>query len=126
MNARSACGSLPIRRSAQTPTRVCRDGAFIRSKCCDNRQLSIVRIAIRIQADFDVQASVLPVEFRGRRHLANATNSITIDRPVAAVYQFLADGLNNPKWRSGVIGISLASGHGGVVGAVYKQTLKGP
>jgi len=58
--------------------------------------------------------------------VANAANSITIDRPVAAVYQFLADGLNNPKWRSAVIGISLASGSGGAVGAVYKQTLKGP
>jgi hypothetical protein len=57
--------------------------------------------------------------------VANATNSITIDRPVAEVYQFLADGLNNPKWRSAVIGISLASGIGGAVRAVYKQTLKG-
>ena len=58
--------------------------------------------------------------------MANATNSITIDRPVAEVYQFLADGLNNPKWRSAVIGISLASGSVGAVGAIYKQTLKGP
>jgi uncharacterized membrane protein len=58
--------------------------------------------------------------------VANATNSITIDRPVAEVYQFLADGLNNPKWRSAVIGISLASGSAGAVGAIYKQTLKGP
>ena len=58
--------------------------------------------------------------------MANATNSITINRSVPDVYQFLADGLNNPKWRSAVVDISLASGKPGTVGAVYKQTLKGP
>lgn len=58
--------------------------------------------------------------------MANAANAITIDRPVAEVYRFLADGLNNPKWQSAVISISLASGSAGAVGAVYKQTLKGP
>jgi len=58
--------------------------------------------------------------------MANASNSIIIDRSVPDVYQFLADGLNNPKWRSAVVEISLASGKPGAAGAVYKQTLKGP
>ena len=58
--------------------------------------------------------------------MANASNSITIDRPAAEVYRFLADGLNNPKWRSAVVEIKLASGSGWAVGAVYKQTMKGP
>jgi uncharacterized membrane protein len=58
--------------------------------------------------------------------MASASNSITINRPASDIYQFLADGLNNPKWRSAVVGINLASGAKGAVGAVYKQTLKGP
>jgi len=58
--------------------------------------------------------------------MASATNSIDINRPVQEVYQFLADGLNNPKWRSAVIEINLVSGATGTVGAVYKQALKGP
>ena len=58
--------------------------------------------------------------------MASASNSIDISRPAAEVYQFVADGLNNPKWRSAVIGISLASGTPGAVGTVYMQTLKGP
>ena len=58
--------------------------------------------------------------------MANASNSITINRSVPDVYQFLADGLNNPKWRPTVVEISLASGNRGTVGAVYKQALKGP
>jgi hypothetical protein len=31
--------------------------------------------------------------------MAHAENDITISRPAAEVYAFLADGLNNPKWR---------------------------
>src|SRR5258707_7958866 len=66
----------------------------------------------------------------GRREkgqaMANASNTIVVNRPAAEVYRFLADGLNNPKWRSAVVEISLASGDGGTVGAVYRQTMKGP
>ena len=58
--------------------------------------------------------------------MANASNSITINRPSAEVYRFLADGLNNPKWRSAVVEISLASGGSGAAGAIYKQVMKGP
>lgn len=58
--------------------------------------------------------------------MASASNSVEINRPVAEVYAFVADGLNNPKWRSAVIDISLASGAAGQVGAIYKQSIKGP
>ena len=58
--------------------------------------------------------------------MAHAESSIEIDRPAADVYLFLADGLNNPKWRPAVKSIALDSGAAGQVGAVYKQTLAGP
>jgi uncharacterized membrane protein len=58
--------------------------------------------------------------------MAHAENEITINRPAADVYAFLADGLNNPAWRSGVQAIALKSGSAGALGAVYSQTLSGP
>lgn len=58
--------------------------------------------------------------------MAHAENEITIDRPATEVYDFLADGLNNTKWRPGVRSIGLASGVAGTAGAVYSQTLAGP
>ena len=58
--------------------------------------------------------------------MASATRSVVINRPPADVWRFVADGLNNPRWRPSVIDISLASGAPGAVGAVYKQTMKGP
>ena len=48
--------------------------------------------------------------------MAHAENEITIDRPAAEVYDFLADGLNNTAWRSGVQNIALASGDAGQLG----------
>lgn len=58
--------------------------------------------------------------------MANAQNSVVINRPANMVYDFFADGLNNPKWRPGVVSITLASGTGGQIGAVYRQQLKAP
>lgn len=58
--------------------------------------------------------------------MAHAENEIEINKPVGEVYAFLADGLNNLKWRSGVVSIELASGEVGEVGSEYKQILKGP
>ena len=58
--------------------------------------------------------------------MAHAENEITVSRSPEDVYAFLADGLNNPKWRSGVEGISLKSGTAGALGSVYRQSLKGP
>ena len=58
--------------------------------------------------------------------MAHAENEVTINKPVAEVYAFVADGMNNPKWRDGVVDIKLASGEAGKVDAQYAQTLKGP
>ncbi|MFI5254390.1 MAG: SRPBCC family protein, partial [Candidatus Limnocylindrales bacterium] len=49
---------------------------------------------------------------------------MTIQRPVGAVFAFVADGLNGPQWRPGILDIALASGSGR--GAVYRQGVKGP
>ncbi len=56
--------------------------------------------------------------------MLSAEREVTIARPVAEVFAFVADGLNAPTWRPGVLDISLASGTG--LGAVYKQGVKGP
>jgi len=58
--------------------------------------------------------------------MAHAENSITIDRPVEKVYQFVLDGLNGPLWRPSVADVALQPGKPMGVGAVYKQGLKGP
>jgi uncharacterized protein YndB with AHSA1/START domain len=57
------------------------------------------------------------------KHLREA-HSVTIDRPVTAVFEFLADAENDPKWRAGVLDIRRMSGEG--VGTVYRQGVKGP
>jgi uncharacterized protein YndB with AHSA1/START domain len=56
--------------------------------------------------------------------MPSAEREVTIARPVGDVFAFVADGLNAPQWRPGVLDISLASGSG--LGAVYKQGVKGP
>jgi carbon monoxide dehydrogenase subunit G len=58
--------------------------------------------------------------------MAQASNSIDIARSPGEVYAFLADGLNNPRWRPAVKSIRLASGRTGELGAVYHQVLTGP
>jgi uncharacterized membrane protein len=58
--------------------------------------------------------------------MAHATNTVVVRRPVTLVFAFVADGLNNPQWRDGVVSIHLASGQSGAVGAEYRQVLKGP
>ena len=56
--------------------------------------------------------------------MPSAEHEVTIRRPVAEVFAFVADGLNAPRWRSGVLDIALVSGAG--LGAVYRQGVKGP
>jgi uncharacterized protein YndB with AHSA1/START domain len=56
--------------------------------------------------------------------MPSAEREVTIARPIGDVFAFVADGLNAPQWRPGVLDISLASGSG--LGAVYKQGVKGP
>ena len=56
--------------------------------------------------------------------MPSAERAITINRPVSEVFAFVTDGLTAPQWRSGVLDVALASGHG--IGAVYRQGVKGP
>jgi uncharacterized protein YndB with AHSA1/START domain len=56
--------------------------------------------------------------------MAQAERSATVERPIADVFAFLADGLNNPRWRPDVTSIELVSGSG--LGARYAQSMKGP
>ncbi len=56
--------------------------------------------------------------------MPEARHQVTIQRPVGEVFAFVADGLNGPKWRPGIVDIAHVSGSG--VGATYKQGVKGP
>lgn len=56
--------------------------------------------------------------------MPSATRTVTIQRPVGEVFAFVADGLNGPQWRPGIMDIALASSSG--PGAVYRQGVKGP
>ena len=56
--------------------------------------------------------------------MPEAQHQVTIRRPVSEVFAFLADGLNGPKWRTGILDIAHVSGSG--VAATYKQGVKGP
>ena len=58
--------------------------------------------------------------------MAHAENSITINRPVSDVFNFLLDGANNKKWRPGVLDIERDATTPSGLGTVYKQGLKGP
>jgi len=53
-----------------------------------------------------------------------AEHSITVDRPIEAVFAFLADAENDPRWRSAVLDIERVEGEG--AGARYRQGVKGP
>ena len=56
--------------------------------------------------------------------MPSARHQVTIARPAADVFAFIADGLTSPQWRPGVMDVALVSGSG--VGAVYKQGVRGP
>ena len=56
--------------------------------------------------------------------MPSAQRSITINRPISEVFDYVANGENGPKWRSDKIEVKHESGTG--VGAVYKQTVPGP
>ncbi len=50
--------------------------------------------------------------------------SVTIQRPVKAVFAFLADGANLPRWRPGEIVVEHVAGEG--IGTTYRQVVSGP
>ena len=56
--------------------------------------------------------------------MPSASRTITINRPIADVFAFVAEGENGPKWRSAHIDIRHESGQS--VGAIYRQTVPGP
>jgi len=56
--------------------------------------------------------------------MPSAKRTITIKRPAADVFAYVANGLNGPTWRPGVLDIALVSGDG--VGAIYSQGVRGP
>ena len=58
--------------------------------------------------------------------MAHAEESITIDRPVKEVFDFILDGTNSPHWRPSVLDVQQLPGKPLGVGAVFKQGLKGP
>jgi carbon monoxide dehydrogenase subunit G len=56
--------------------------------------------------------------------MAQASYSVTINRPPEDVFAFVADGERCPEWRPGVIDIKKISGEG--VGTKYAQGVSGP
>jgi len=56
--------------------------------------------------------------------MPSAQKSVTINRPIDAVFAYVTDGMNGAKWRPGVLDTEHVSGTG--VGAVYRQGVKGP
>lgn len=59
--------------------------------------------------------------------MPQASYSVTIDRPVADVFAFVADGEQCRRWRPGVLDITRAGGEmSGGVGTRYLQGVKGP
>jgi uncharacterized protein YndB with AHSA1/START domain len=56
--------------------------------------------------------------------MPSARHEVTIGRPPSEVFAFIADGLNGPRWRPGILDIAHESGTG--VGATYRQGVKGP
>lgn len=57
--------------------------------------------------------------------MAHAEHSVTIDKPVDEVFDFIADGSNNASWRATVLDVERAGGAGGP-GATWRQGIKGP
>ncbi len=58
--------------------------------------------------------------------MAHAEGSVTINRDVRTVFDFILDGTNGPKWRPDVTDAKLEPGKPLGVGAVFKQGMKGP
>jgi uncharacterized protein YndB with AHSA1/START domain len=56
--------------------------------------------------------------------MPSATRTISISRPIADVFTFVADGAKAQQWRSGVLDIAHISGKG--VGEQWRQGVKGP
>lgn len=58
--------------------------------------------------------------------MAHAEGTITVNRPVQTVFEFILDGTNNTLWRPAVTDIKPLSEKPYGVGSMFKQGLKGP
>ena len=56
--------------------------------------------------------------------MPNAQRTVVINKPIADVFAFVADGEEAPQWRTGVLEIKKTSGNG--PDATYKQVVQGP
>jgi uncharacterized protein YndB with AHSA1/START domain len=57
--------------------------------------------------------------------MPHAEHTVTVSRPPQEVFDYLADGMHNREWRSGVLEIGRTSTADGQ-GATYRQILAGP
>lgn len=57
--------------------------------------------------------------------MPRAEHTVTIHRSAEDIFDFLADGTNNPQWRPGVLEIAPVGDVAGL-GASYRQVLSGP
>jgi uncharacterized protein YndB with AHSA1/START domain len=57
--------------------------------------------------------------------MAHAEHEVVIERPIAEVFAFLADGRNDPQWREGILEIERLSPTDGL-GTRYRQVVRGP
>lgn len=60
--------------------------------------------------------------------MPSARHTVTIPRPAAEVFAFVADGENARRWRPGVLDVSRVPGGpaAGGVGTAYRQGVRGP
>ncbi len=56
--------------------------------------------------------------------MTHAARTVEVASPIEDVFAFLADGMNEQRWRPDVTSVRPASGSG--VGAVWAQTMRGP
>ncbi len=57
--------------------------------------------------------------------MASAHKAVRIDRPADVVFDFLADGTNNPTWQPAVVDVASDETAPGV-GATYRQSVRHP
>ena len=58
--------------------------------------------------------------------MGHAEYEVTINRPIAQVFEFVQNGENNPLWRKSHLDVEKVTGGPPGVGTNFKQGLKGP
>ena len=57
--------------------------------------------------------------------MVRGQHTVVVDRPAVVVFDHIADGALNKKWRPWVLDVGLRSGDGGE-GSTWRQTVRGP